>query len=186
VQRLAAGRVVIQAVGVLCGAPFVFLCCQTRSIVTVLVSLAAWGFFKGLYDANIFASLFDAVPVAARGVATGWMNTVGWMGGRRPCALSRRAAGRPLRTRPGHGSRLGCLSVRRGPAAVCAVLRPPAKAVLPNFNHNVTCLLSKYGSYSKDFDDRARCSWKHTIVASLFHKSWNVLKNYLTFHFLQN
>jgi MFS family permease len=81
VQRLAAGRVVIQAVGVLCGAPFVFLCCQTRSIVTVLVSLAAWGFFKGLYDANIFASLFDAVPVAARGVATGWMNTVGWMGG---------------------------------------------------------------------------------------------------------
>jgi len=81
VQRLAAGRVVIQAVGVLCGAPFVFLCCQTRSIVTVVVSLAAWGFFKGLYDANIFASLFDAVPVAARGVATGWMNTVGWMGG---------------------------------------------------------------------------------------------------------
>lgn len=81
VRRLAAGRVVIQAVGVLCGAPFVFLCCQTRSIATVLVSLAAWGFFKGLYDANIFASLFDAVPVAARGVATGWMNTVGWMGG---------------------------------------------------------------------------------------------------------
>ncbi len=81
VRRLAAGRVVIQAVGVLCGAPFVFLCCQTRSMATVLVSLAAWGFFKGLYDANLFASLFDVVPVAARGVATGWMNTVGWMGG---------------------------------------------------------------------------------------------------------
>jgi MFS family permease len=80
-RRLAAGRVVIQAIGVLCGAPFVFLCCQTRSISTVLVSLAAWGFFKGLYDANTFASLFDAVPVAARGVAAGWMNTVGWMGG---------------------------------------------------------------------------------------------------------
>jgi hypothetical protein len=47
----------------------------------VLVSLAAWGFFKGLYDANIFASLFDVVPIAARGVAAGWMNTVGWLGG---------------------------------------------------------------------------------------------------------
>jgi MFS family permease len=47
----------------------------------VLVSLAAWGFFKGLYDANIFASLFDVVPVTARGAAAGWMNTVGWLGG---------------------------------------------------------------------------------------------------------
>ena len=62
-------------------APFVALCCQTRSINVVLLSLAAWGFFKGLYDANIFASLFDVVPVTARGVAAGWMNTVGWLGG---------------------------------------------------------------------------------------------------------
>ncbi len=81
VRRLAAGRILVQAAGVVCGAPFVFLCCQTRSMAIVLVSLAAWGFFKGLYDANIFASLFDAVPVAARGAASGWMNTVGWMGG---------------------------------------------------------------------------------------------------------
>ena len=75
------GRVLVQAAGVFCGAPFVLLCCQTRSMNVVLVSLAAWGFFKGLYDANIFASLFDVVPVAARGVAAGWMNTVGWLGG---------------------------------------------------------------------------------------------------------
>jgi MFS family permease len=66
VRRFVAGRVVIQAVGVLCGAPFIFLCCQTHSMSLVLVSLAAWGFFKGLYDANIFASLFDAVPVAGK------------------------------------------------------------------------------------------------------------------------
>jgi MFS family permease len=75
------GRVLVQAAGVLCGAPFVVLCCQTRAIAVVLVSLAAWGFFKGLYDANIFASLFDVVPVTARGAAAGWMNTVGWLGG---------------------------------------------------------------------------------------------------------
>ncbi|MGB7267517.1 MAG: MFS transporter [Terracidiphilus sp.] len=81
VRRHSWGRVAVQAVGVLCGAPFVFLCCQTRSIATVFVSLTAWGFFKGLYDANIFASLFDSVPATARGVAAGWMNTVGWMGG---------------------------------------------------------------------------------------------------------
>lgn len=77
----AGGRVLVQAAGVLCGAPFVLLCCQTRQIAVLLVSLACWGFFKGLYDANIFASLYDAVPVAARGAAAGWMNAVGWMGG---------------------------------------------------------------------------------------------------------
>ncbi len=75
------GRVLVQAVGVLCGAPFVFLCCQTTSITVLLYSLAAWGFFKGLFDANIFASLYDVVPIAARGTAAGWMNTVGWLGG---------------------------------------------------------------------------------------------------------
>jgi sugar phosphate permease len=45
------------------------------------VALAAWGFFKGLYDANIFASLFDVVPPEARGTAAGFMNMIGWLGG---------------------------------------------------------------------------------------------------------
>jgi MFS family permease len=80
-RRRSYGRVLVQAAGVLCGAPFVVLCCQTRAMSLVLLSLAAWGFFKGMYDANIFASLFDVVPVSARGVAAGWMNTVGWLGG---------------------------------------------------------------------------------------------------------
>ena len=75
------GRILVQMAGVLCGAPFVYLTCQTRSMTLVLLSLAAWGFFKGLYDANIFAALFDVIPVATRGAATGWMNTVGWLCG---------------------------------------------------------------------------------------------------------
>jgi sugar phosphate permease len=50
--------------------------------VTVLVvSLTLWGFFKGLYDANIFASAFDVVPAAARGRAAGFMNMIGWLAG---------------------------------------------------------------------------------------------------------
>ena len=81
VRSRANGRILVQAGGVLCGAPFVFFCCQTRLITVLIVSLALWGFFKGLYDANLFASLFDAVPASARGAAAGWMNTVGWMCG---------------------------------------------------------------------------------------------------------
>ena len=64
-----------------CGAPFVALCGLTASVRTLVVALTAWGFCKGLYDANIFASLFDVVRPEARGTAAGWMNTVGWLGG---------------------------------------------------------------------------------------------------------
>jgi len=81
VRWRSTGRILVQAAGVVCGAPFVVLCCETRSMGLLLTGLGAWGFFKGLYDANIFASLYDAVPVRARGVAAGWMNTVGWLGG---------------------------------------------------------------------------------------------------------
>lgn len=75
------GRLIIQAVGVLGGAPFAFLCGFTRSFVWLIVGLTAWGLFKGMYDANIFASLFDVIHPDARGTACGFMNMVGWLGG---------------------------------------------------------------------------------------------------------
>ena len=71
----------VQALGLICGAPFVVLCGLTDSVGWLIVALTFWGFFKGLYDGNIFASLFDVVPPEARGSAAGWMNTVGWLGG---------------------------------------------------------------------------------------------------------
>ena len=44
-------------------------------------SLMGAGLCKGIYDANIFASLFDVVRPEDRGTAAGLMNTVGWTGG---------------------------------------------------------------------------------------------------------
>ncbi len=75
------GRMMVQAIGVCCGAPFVVLCGQTTSLTTLMLALTAWGFFKGLYDANIFASVFDVIRPEARGTATGFMNMVGWLVG---------------------------------------------------------------------------------------------------------
>jgi MFS family permease len=80
-RRTPRGRILVQAVGVLGGAPFVALCGLTQSVVWLIVALAAWGFFKGLYDANIFASVFDVIRPEARGTAAGFMNSVGWLGG---------------------------------------------------------------------------------------------------------
>ena len=57
------------------------LCGQTQLVVWVLFALTAWGLFKGLYDSNIFASIFDVIPPEARGTAAGFMNMVGWLAG---------------------------------------------------------------------------------------------------------
>ena len=51
------GRMLVQALGVFGGAPFVVLCGMTRSLAWLIVALTVWGFFKGLYHANIFASV---------------------------------------------------------------------------------------------------------------------------------
>jgi hypothetical protein len=50
--------------------------------VPVLVTaMACFGYFKGLYDANIFAALYDVVRVEVRSGAAGLMNSLGWLGG---------------------------------------------------------------------------------------------------------
>jgi MFS family permease len=75
------GRLAVQMIGVLGGAPFVVLCGLTPSVGMVILALTFWGFFKGLYDANIFAAVFDVVRPEARGTAAGFMNAVGWLAG---------------------------------------------------------------------------------------------------------
>ena len=80
-QRMPGGRMLVQAIGLAAGAPFVVLCGWTRSVPLLIVALTAWGFFKGIYDANIFASIFDVIPAEARGRAAGLMNMTGWLGG---------------------------------------------------------------------------------------------------------
>ena len=45
------------------------------------MALICWGFFKGIYDSNIFASAFDVVPTETRGTVSGSMNCVGWLVG---------------------------------------------------------------------------------------------------------
>jgi MFS family permease len=75
------GRVLIQALGLLCGTPFLFLTGWTISVPLLIFGMIGFGFFKGMYDANIFASLHDVVTVEQRGVAVGVMNSLAWLGG---------------------------------------------------------------------------------------------------------
>ena len=94
-QTTPRGRMVTQALGVFLGAPFVVWCGCAGTVPMVIGALLGWGFMKGMYDANIFASVYDVVTPGARGTVSGWMNCVGWMigGGAAPITvglLSRR------------------------------------------------------------------------------------------------
>ena len=84
-----SARLMIQTVGVVGGAPFVVACGLCSSLQGVIVALMCWGFFKGIYDANIFASAFDVIHPDARGTTSGLMNCVGWLigGGAAPLAI---------------------------------------------------------------------------------------------------
>ena len=88
-RRTPRGRMLTQAIGVGCGAPFVALCGHASSVHAAAAYLAIWGFGKGMYDANIFASVFDVIGADSRGTATGVMNCVGWLlgGGTAPLAI---------------------------------------------------------------------------------------------------
>ncbi len=72
------GRILVQSLGLLGGAPFIFLCGYSRSLMLLCVVLSLWGLFKGLYDPSIFASVFDEISPSYRGTAVGFMNMVGW------------------------------------------------------------------------------------------------------------
>ncbi len=80
-MKRPGGRIAVQAAALFCGAPFILICSRTRSATVLAGALVIWGLFKGIYDANIFASLFDVIPPEARGTGAGVMNMVGWLGG---------------------------------------------------------------------------------------------------------
>jgi sugar phosphate permease len=79
-KRRPAGRMITQSCGLFLGAPFIFLTGWTLSVPVLIVAMIGFGFFKGLYDANIFASVFDVVRPEMRATASGVMNTIGWLG----------------------------------------------------------------------------------------------------------
>jgi len=80
-RRFAAGRMIVQALGLFVGAGFVVLVGKTASTGTLIFAMTIFGACKGFYDSGIFASLYDSIEPRARGTAAGLMNTVGWGGG---------------------------------------------------------------------------------------------------------
>jgi MFS family permease len=87
-RRTPGGRILSQASGMILGAPFIVVAGLTGDISSghaaplwmAVVALVGFGFFKGIYDANIWASMYDVVTPSRRGTALGIANMVGWLG----------------------------------------------------------------------------------------------------------
>ena len=75
------GRMMVQAIGLAGGSTFILITAFTLNPGTLFLAMTLFGFCKGLYDSNIFASLYDFVPPRARATAAGVMNSIGWTGG---------------------------------------------------------------------------------------------------------
>lgn len=66
-------RVWMLVLGLVLGAPFFFLAGEATSETVVCIALAGFGFFKGIYDSNTFASLYDVIEPRFRSMATSFI-----------------------------------------------------------------------------------------------------------------
>jgi MFS family permease len=81
IRRHRGGRMMTQAIGLMLGIPFIFITGWTALVPILVLAMIGFGYFKGLYDANIWASLYDVVRPQRRATALGFMNAIGWFGG---------------------------------------------------------------------------------------------------------
>ncbi|WP_316811708.1 MFS transporter [Pedobacter heparinus] len=73
VQKSTGARLKIQAFGLLLGCPFIYLLGSANELFYVYAAMGIFGFFRGIYDSNIYASLFLVIPPAIRASVSGAM-----------------------------------------------------------------------------------------------------------------
>ncbi|HNX34528.1 MAG TPA: MFS transporter [Kiritimatiellia bacterium] len=76
-ERIKGIRAIVPMLGLLAGAPFIYFMGQSSSLSTLYVTLVLFGLFRGVYEANLWASVYDMVDVRYRSAATGFMLSFG-------------------------------------------------------------------------------------------------------------
>ena len=64
-------RLRVQIIGFLAGDPFIFLMAKSNAILVVYAAMFLFGIFRGMYDSNRFAALYDVVKEKYHSTATG-------------------------------------------------------------------------------------------------------------------
>jgi nitrate/nitrite transporter NarK len=81
VTRIRSGRFLIAVAGLAGSAPFAFLSLAAGSLALAKLSAAVFGFFAGLFIANIFAAAYDVISKQNYGLGTGILNLTGGLAG---------------------------------------------------------------------------------------------------------
>lgn len=71
-------RMCMQGVGLLLGAPFVYMMGNSPLIMVVYIGLAGFGFMRALFDANTYTVLYDVTPERLHSSASGAMIMIGF------------------------------------------------------------------------------------------------------------
>ena len=81
VSRMPRFRLGFQIIALLCGAPMLLWIGLSQSFVALLVAASAYGVFRGFFEVNTHASLFDVVPPQFRSTAVGLLNMIAFFFG---------------------------------------------------------------------------------------------------------
>jgi len=81
VGRFPRFRLGFQILALLSGAPMLLGIGLAPSFTTLLVAASAYGIFRGFFEVNTHASLFDVVPPAYRSTAVGLLNMIAFFFG---------------------------------------------------------------------------------------------------------
>ena len=81
VRRFPRFRLGFQAAALLCGAPMLLWIGLAPSFAALLVAASAYGVFRGFFEVNTHASLFDVIAPAHRSTAVGLLNMIAFFFG---------------------------------------------------------------------------------------------------------
>ena len=81
VKRMPRFRLGFQSVALICGAPMLLWIGLAPSFVGLLVAASAYGVFRGFFEVNTHASLFDVVSPEHRSTAVGLLNMIAFFFG---------------------------------------------------------------------------------------------------------
>ena len=73
VIRQPKARLRVQTVGLILGAPFLMLVGAGKTLPIVCAAMVGYGLFKGMYDSNLFAAVYDVIDPRYRAMATSFM-----------------------------------------------------------------------------------------------------------------
>ncbi len=81
VKKMPRFRLGFQALALLCGVPMLVWIGLAPSFAGLLVAASAYGVFRGFFEVNTHASLFDVVPPQFRSTAVGLLNMIAFFFG---------------------------------------------------------------------------------------------------------